>query len=63
MCKKMLVIPVKRVVDKKRIIGKNRGRGQGESQGVLTPKKELELSGGFIHLSVFDPKAFHYTDH
>jgi hypothetical protein len=34
MCKGMQVIPVDRVVDKKRIIQKMEGRGGGEAQGV-----------------------------
>jgi CubicO group peptidase (beta-lactamase class C family) len=33
----MLVIPVNKVVDKKRIIGKMEGRGGGEAQGVADP--------------------------
>jgi hypothetical protein len=33
MCKEMPVIPVDRVVDKKRIIGKMEGQGGGEAQG------------------------------
>jgi hypothetical protein len=39
MCKEMLVIPVHRVVDPKRIIGKMAGRGGGEAQGVADPPK------------------------
>jgi hypothetical protein len=35
----MLVIPVNKVVDPKRIIGKNGGQGGGEAQGVADPKK------------------------
>jgi hypothetical protein len=38
MCKEMLVIPVNRVVDKKRIIGKMAGRGGGEEQRVSDQK-------------------------
>jgi hypothetical protein len=37
MCKEMPVIPVNRVVDKKRVIGKMEGRGGGEAQGVAAP--------------------------
>jgi hypothetical protein len=38
MCKEMPVIPVNRVVGKKRIIGKMEGRGGGgEAQGVADP--------------------------
>jgi hypothetical protein len=37
----MPVIPVDRVVDKKRIIGKMEGRG-GEAQGVTDPKNMRE---------------------
>jgi hypothetical protein len=36
MCKEMPVIPVDRVVDKKRIMGKMEGQG-GEAQGVAAP--------------------------
>jgi hypothetical protein len=39
MCKEMLVIPVNKVVDPKRIFGKKEGRGGGEAQGVADPKK------------------------
>jgi hypothetical protein len=42
MCKELPVILVNKVVDPKRIIGKNiEGRGGGEAQGVADPKKEL----------------------
>jgi hypothetical protein len=34
MCKEMPAIPVNRVVDPNRIIGKMEGRGGGEAQGV-----------------------------
>jgi hypothetical protein len=34
----MPVIPVNRVEDKKRIIGKMEGQGGGEAQGVADPK-------------------------
>jgi hypothetical protein len=37
MCKEMPVIPVERLVDKKRIIGKMEGPGGGEAQGVADP--------------------------
>jgi hypothetical protein len=37
MCKELLVIPVKKVVDPKRIIEKMEGRGGGEAQGVADP--------------------------
>jgi hypothetical protein len=37
MCKEMLVIPVDRVIDKKRIILKMEGQGGGEALGF--PKK------------------------
>jgi hypothetical protein len=45
MCKEMPVIPVNRLVDKKRIIRKMDGRGGGEAQGVNdpTPKKYIKL--------------------
>jgi hypothetical protein len=40
MCKEMPVIPVNKVVDPKRIIGKMPGRGGGgEAQGVTDPPK------------------------
>jgi hypothetical protein len=38
MCKEMMVIPVNRVVDMKRIIGKMLGRGGGAAQGVAGKK-------------------------
>jgi hypothetical protein len=42
MCKELPVIPVYKVVDPKRIIGKKwRGRG-GEAQWVADPKKGIE---------------------
>jgi hypothetical protein len=41
MCKEMPVIPVNRVVDKKRIIEKMEDRGGGEAQGVADPQKEF----------------------
>jgi hypothetical protein len=41
MCKEMLVIPVNRVVDKKRIIGKMEEQGGGEAQRVNDPKKQV----------------------
>jgi hypothetical protein len=41
MCKKMLVTPVNRVVDKKIIIGKMEGQGGGEPQGVADQKNSL----------------------
>jgi hypothetical protein len=37
MCKEMLVIPINRVVDPKRIIGKMEGQGGEEAQGVAYP--------------------------
>jgi hypothetical protein len=39
MCKEMLVILVDHVMDKKRIIGKIKGRRGGEAQGVVDPPK------------------------
>jgi hypothetical protein len=39
MSKEMPVIPVNKVVDSKRIIGKMEGLGGGEAQGVADPKK------------------------
>jgi hypothetical protein len=41
MCKKMPVIPVDRVVDKKRIIGKRRAEEEKSHKGSLTHKKTL----------------------
>jgi hypothetical protein len=41
MCKEMPVIPVNKVADPKRIIGKTEGRGGGEAQGVADQKKLL----------------------
>jgi hypothetical protein len=40
MCKEMLVIPVNKAVDPKRIIGKKAGQGGGEAQGVADPKNK-----------------------
>jgi hypothetical protein len=45
MCKEMPVILVNRVVDPKRIIGKN-GRGGGEAQGVADPTKKIGRNFG-----------------
>jgi hypothetical protein len=39
MCKELPVIPVIRVVDKKRIIGKMEGQGGGKAQGVADQKR------------------------
>jgi hypothetical protein len=46
MCREMMVIPVDRVVDTKRIIGRRKVCGGGEAQGVpdlktLHPSKNL----------------------
>jgi hypothetical protein len=42
MCKEMPVIPVNKVVDPKRIIGKDGGPRRREShKGLLTPPKKL----------------------
>jgi hypothetical protein len=49
MCKEMPVIPVNRVVDKKRIIGKNEGRGGGEAQRVADPKKHCSYTTSARH--------------
>jgi hypothetical protein len=38
MCKELPVIPVNKVVDQKRKIGKMEGRGGGEAQGVADQK-------------------------
>jgi hypothetical protein len=65
MCKEMTVIPVNRVVDKKRIIGKNgqlrRGRGtkglrRRGTKGSLTPppsKKTLNTLGSLVYMLLF----------
>jgi hypothetical protein len=42
MCKEMPVIPVNRVVDTKRIIGKMDGGGGEKAQGVADPQKDPE---------------------
>jgi hypothetical protein len=39
MCKELPVIPVNKVVDPKRIMGKMEGQGGGEAQGVADQKK------------------------
>jgi hypothetical protein len=39
----MPVIPVDRVVDKKKIIGKMEGQGRGEAQGATDTKKTLPI--------------------
>jgi hypothetical protein len=39
MCNELPVIPVNKVVDSKRLIGKREGRGGGEAQEVTEPKK------------------------
>jgi hypothetical protein len=39
MCKEMPVIPVNKVVDPKRIIGKNGGPRRRRAQGVADPPK------------------------
>jgi hypothetical protein len=43
MFKEILVIPVNRVVDKKRIMEKMEGQGGGEAQRVTDPKKLSHL--------------------
>jgi hypothetical protein len=45
MCKEMPVIPVKRVVDNKRIIGKMESPEGGERQRVADPKIQSCFSG------------------
>jgi hypothetical protein len=47
MCKDMPVIPVNRVVDIKRIIGKMEGRGGGEAQGVADQKTGFQENGNW----------------
>jgi hypothetical protein len=42
MCKEMPVIPVYRVADKKRIIGKMDGQGGGAAQGVTDQKRSVK---------------------
>jgi hypothetical protein len=41
MCKELPVIPVNKVVNPKRIIGKKEGQGGGEAQGVADTKKYI----------------------
>jgi hypothetical protein len=43
MFKEMPVIPVNRVLDLERIIGKMEGRGGGEAQGTADPIKQCFL--------------------
>jgi hypothetical protein len=45
MCKGMLVIPVSKVVDPKRIIGKMAGRGGGDAQIADTQKMRESMFG------------------
>jgi hypothetical protein len=55
MCKEMPVIPVNRVVDTKMIGKKLEGRGGGEAQGPLTPKKLktfVRIGTRFVMVSV-----------
>jgi hypothetical protein len=42
MCKDVPVIPVDRVVDKKKISGKREGLEVGNAQGVVDPKRAPE---------------------
>jgi hypothetical protein len=44
MCKEWPVLPVNKVVDPKRIIGKMEGQGGGEAQGSLTKKYHLTVT-------------------
>jgi hypothetical protein len=46
MCKEIPVIPVNRVVDPKRKLGKMEGRGGGEAQGVADSQKNRPLNFG-----------------
>jgi hypothetical protein len=48
MCKEMPVIPVDRVVDKKRIVGKMEGTGGGEAQGVTDSKRTFKTEGNSV---------------
>jgi hypothetical protein len=51
MCKEMLVIPVDRAVDPKRIIGKMEGQGGGgEAQGVADPKSLIYTIRQMLYL-------------
>jgi hypothetical protein len=43
MCKELPDIPVNKVVDPKRIIGKIEGQGGGEAQGVADPPIFLNI--------------------
>jgi hypothetical protein len=44
MCKEMPVIPINKVVEKKRIMGHKEGRGGGEAQGVADTKQSKFVS-------------------
>jgi hypothetical protein len=44
MCKKMLVIPVNMLVDKKRIVGKRRAKEEERHKGWLTQKTATTLT-------------------
>jgi hypothetical protein len=57
MCKEMPVIPVNRVVDPKRIIGKMEGRGGGEVRGIADPPKMYSLPVAFLIIPEFDPSG------
>jgi hypothetical protein len=48
--------PVDRVVDKKRIIGKTEGQGEGEAQGVADPPpKKKSIYIYFDHSLSYEP--------
>jgi hypothetical protein len=51
MCKEMPVIPVNRVVDKKRIIGKMEGQGGGDAKGVADPNKPSGKASSITYAS------------
>jgi hypothetical protein len=57
MCKEMLVIPVNKVVDPRRIIGKNGGpRGRKRHKGSLTPPPKKKVIFLVIFSAVYAEK-------
>jgi hypothetical protein len=50
MCKEMPVIPVNKVVDPKRTIGKMEGQGGGEAQGVAVPPPQKKSQTHLVTL-------------
>jgi hypothetical protein len=56
----MPVIPVNKLVDLKRIIGKN-GRGGGEAQGVADPKKKKKIGDFTQNIAIFGCAKINYN--